>query len=145
MKFNKFITFSHQLEVNFRWNSVGDRIRSPQPRSEPDLYLNWQEYTHQQVVRLNTICEVQKSTCYRHAARGQQTSTRGQDFILQQIVFRAASHWWKGLGYTFIPCGYPNSSCSMQILNIIFNFIEISIIFFTIFHENNHIFSTRRG
>ena len=48
--------------------------------------------TCHQVAHLNPMQEVQKSSYLIHAGNGQQTSTRGVDFILQQIVFRAASH-----------------------------------------------------
>ena len=94
-------------------------------------YLEWQVTvfrsdggTHQQAACLNPMWEVQKSACPMHAASGQQTSTRGVDFILQQIVFRAASHGWKGRGYQFIPWGCPNFYCNQKILNVSFQIAE---------------------
>ena len=67
-------------------------IRSQLSRSEPDLYLNEQAGTYEQVKYLNRMWAVQKSTCSIPAASRQQTSTRDVDFIVEQIVFRVTLH-----------------------------------------------------
>ena len=90
--FTKFIVFSHQVGVLYRKKSVCECIRSQLSRSEPDLYLNEEAGTHQQAAHHNIMCRVQKTTYSTLAANGWKTSTRGVDFILQQIVLRVALH-----------------------------------------------------
>ena len=69
-------------------------------------------------------------TCSIPAASGQQTSTRGVDFILGLVVFRVTLYWWKGLGHTFIQYSYHKNMICVRILIIwILFFIILSIKF----------------
>ena len=83
---------------------------------------------------------VQKSTCSTPTESGQQSSTRGVDFILVLIMFRVTLHRWKGLGHTFIQCSCHKSWCSQRILNVSSTFNWFLIMFFDNFHKNNRIF-----
>ena len=74
--------------------------------------------TCQQVTHLSSVLGVQKNNCSTPAASGQQTSTRGVDFILGLIVFRVTLHWLNGSRHRFIPSRHPKKLICEDILMI---------------------------
>ena len=59
------------------------------------------------MIQLSSVLGVQKVNYSTPAAGGQQTLTRGVDFILGLIVFRVTLHWWNGSRYRFTPSRHP--------------------------------------
>ena len=70
------------------------------------------------MIHLSSALGVQKTNCSTPVASGQQTLTRGVDFILGLIVFRVTLHWWNWSRQRFIPSRCPKKLICENILII---------------------------
>ena len=97
-------------------------------------------------MHLSSALGVQKTNCSTPVASGQQTLTRGVDFILGLIVFRVTLHWWNWSRQRFIPSRCPKKLICEDILIIcILHFYYFCYKFMSLrgqMHVTKHILET---